>query len=455
VQYERPSPRVAFGDAMPFFDGERLHVYYLPAIHRPDGALEGHDWAHLSSADLTTWREHPPALTRDEVHSSFGTGSVFVRDGRYYAFYSASRRGQPYSVIGMKEGETPDRFQEVEAARFPGPDERTAQGYQLHHYRDPCVFQDAATGRFHLLFTGARNNLVQGTIYPFGGCVGHMTSDDFLHWTLREPFHVTGRKGAPECPDFFQWGDWYYLTFSNDGCTHYVRSRDILGPWRIPDQPQLTTAQERVMKFAAFHGGRRIGVAFAPQMRPEGPLYGGRAVFRELIQRPDGTLAVTVPPECRLPDTQRRFGPRTAALSISGGVQTFSLGPLPGNHTLRMRVEPASNGEEYGLLLKGKPFGEALELAFMPRQNRLELRDDMKRWPCTNDYTINHVRAHVDLTRPFGLSVVVRDDLIDVEIDGRQCFLSTFPPLANEGHAFAFAANAAVTFRGIEAWSND
>ena len=43
------------------------------------------------------------------------------------------------------------------------------------------------------------------------GCLAHLVSPDLAAWEVREPFLITGYRGAPECPDYFRWHDWYYL----------------------------------------------------------------------------------------------------------------------------------------------------------------------------------------------------------------------------------------------------
>jgi hypothetical protein len=59
--------------------------------------------------------------------------------------------------------------------------------------------------------------------------------------------------------------------------------------------------------------------------------------------------------------------------------------------------------------------------------------------------------VHTPLDVPFRLDVVLREDLVDIMIEGRQCFLATFPPFENPGTCFTFAVDAEVTFRAVEA----
>lgn len=453
MQYFKPAEEnTYFGDAMPFFDGRRFHLYYLPAVYNAEGRLQGHDWAHLSSADLSNWQTHPVALDRRAFGvGGFGTGSVYQHGSRCLAFYSTGCNDGAATRVGCAGSEDGITFRDCADARFPDSATIAARGYRQVHYRDPCVIRDPASGLHHMVVTSAQMPGFDGSLYPFGGCLAHLTSPDLSDWTLHEPFMKTGHKGAPECPDLFHWKGWYYLLFSNEGATRYRMARSLSGPWMRPEHDLLTSEMERVMKTAAFHGNRRIGVAFAPDMRDGVPHYGGRAVFRELLQDEDGTLSVTWPAELQ-PETGRRcIPPVDVTLRSPLGFASERLGCLPERARLRMRIEPAGRGCEFGLLLKGNETGEALELVFVPGQNRIALRDTMKRWSVSRNYTINAARVRTPLDAPFTCEIVLREDLLDIVIDGRQGFLATFPRFDNPGACFAFALDSQVAFRGLEA----
>jgi len=111
-----------------------------------------------------------------------------------------------------------------------------------------------------------------------------------------------------------------------------------------------------------------------------------------------------------------------------------------------MRIVTRGRADEFGLLLRGQPFGEALQLAFVPAENRIELRDTMRRWPFCRGYVINHTRSRDSLSGPLDVEVVLHDTIIDVAINGSQFFLTALPEMDAPGHAFLFAVNTAVTF---------
>ena len=95
MQYWKPEAVDEFaGDMMPYWDGERFHLFYLldRDHHAEQGGLGGHQWAHASSVDLREWEHHPLALPIGEPGSvdqhGICTGSIFEHEGIYHAYYA-------------------------------------------------------------------------------------------------------------------------------------------------------------------------------------------------------------------------------------------------------------------------------------------------------------------------------------------------------------------------------
>jgi len=281
---------VHVGDCMPFFHDGRFHLFYLRdrRNHGSKWGLGAHEWAHLSTTDLIKWEEHPLAIAiTEESEGSICTGSVVFHGGAYHAFYSvrmADGSAAPLCVATSEDG--------INFVKQPPLAHLTAP-YQSQPARDPLVFFDALAGRCHMLVT---TSLASPAVAGRGGCLARLVSDDLRQWEQCEPFLVTDLASEPECPDYFAWRGWYYLIFSLQGVAHYRMSRHPLGPWQKPGHDIFDGPDARVMKTAAFTGDRRIGVAFVPRARD---VYGGRVIFRELTQRPDGSLATHWPPELK------------------------------------------------------------------------------------------------------------------------------------------------------------
>ena len=276
------------GDCMPFFHAGGFHLFYLldRRNHQSKWGLGAHQWAHASTTDLVEWVHHPLAIgLTEEDEGSICTGSVFFHAGIFRAFYSV-RMADP-SASPLCAATSPDG---IHFTKHPPFGYLTAP-YRGQPARDPLVFREDATGIFHMLVT---SSLVNPAVSECAGCLAHLVSHDLDHWEQREPFLATGYTGDPECPDYFYWRGWFYLLFSHQGIAHYRMSRDALGPWEKPAMDTFDGPEVMVMKTAAFTGDRRIGVGFVPRARG---VYGGRVIFREIIQRANGELGTQWPAE--------------------------------------------------------------------------------------------------------------------------------------------------------------
>lgn len=455
MQYFKPDGDFFVGDCMPFFHDGVFRFFYLidEGHHQALGGLGGHQWGQASTTDLRTWTHHPMAISiTEEREGSICTGSVFYHDGLYYAFYATRirDRSEHLSLAISQDGV---RFEKTSPNPFFSPPE----GYKASAWRDPVVFRNPDTGRFHLLVTAERED---APLRERSGVLAHLVSDDLRRWSLEAPFLHTGFAGAPECPDYFFWRGWYYLVFSHQGIARYRMSRHPLGPWDRPRIDTLDSARLRVMKTAAFTGDRRIGAAWLSWRkdgRDDGAYqFGGNAVFRELVQNPDGSLGVTVPPEL-VPATVAPISGSTIAaltpgvsagagfalLDTPGSLGVAILTGLPHNAHISLRVEPG-DGAYFGLRLCARPvetatpassFSGGYDLVFSPFERTTRLRDE--------------TAMDMDgLDRPFTLDIMLRDDIVDVGIDNRRTLIDRCPERSGDVLAF-FAHHASVRFSDI------
>ena len=214
---------------------------------------------------------------------------------------------------------------------LPTPFAEPQPPYRRGPNRDPFVFRHP-DGGYRMLAT---SELAEPPVARRGGALELLTSPDARHWTPQPPFFVPGYVGhQPECSDLFEWNGWFYLLFGQDGATHYRMSRSIDGPWRAPGQDILDSPQSRVMKTAPFTMNRRIGVSFIP----EGG-WGGDLVFREIVQRSDGTLGTGTPPEM-VPSGQPVSGIDSSEIHVDtkGEFRAASVGSIPKDALIRMRL---------------------------------------------------------------------------------------------------------------------
>lgn len=448
MQYFKPAGDYFAGDTMPFFHDGVFHLIYLldEGHHKALGGLGGHQWAHATSTNLIEWQEHPLLLAITEpFETSICTGSVFVHDGIYYAFY-ATRLPDWRQHLSLATSTDGIHFEKV----APNPLASPPEGYSPVDFRDPHVFRDPDTGLFHLLVTAALSN---PPLTGRGGCLAHLTSPDLKTWTQVEPFILPGELQVPECPDTFFWNGWYYLLYSTALTAHYRMARHPLGPWMRPPVDTLDGSLARVMKTAAFGDDRRIGVAWLgtregdlDQGRPQ---WGGHLLFRELIQHADGTLGSKFPAEMMPPGGEplplhwRKLTPgvtdagKAVIFSGESGMSVAALATIPHNVRIALRVTPGPGAARFGLRLRGSGQLEGgYDLTFALPERTVTLHGET-------------IYAVDGLDQPFDLEIVLLDSIIDVCIDGRRCLVNRCPERHGE-RLFFFAQDSAVTFGEIE-----
>lgn len=448
MQYFKPEVAHQWvGDCMPFYHEGVFHFYYLidEEHHRALGGLGGHQWAHATSTDLVTWVHHPLALAiTEENEGSICTGSVLYHGGTYYAFH-AVRRYDWTQRLGIATSADSIHFTKHPVPPHADP----PAGYDPTHYRDPFVFQDPATGQFHMLVTARREH---EPIAALGGCLAHLVSDDLEQWQVIEPFLLPGFMDVPECAELFAWNGWYYLVYSNRLQARYLMARTPFGPWQRPSQDVLDGAWSRVMKTAAYHNNRRLGVAWIGTRAGDEDAgrfqWGGHAVFREVVQLGDGTLGTKFPPEM-IPatgapvdlsiavQTQGATGtPGHIRLEDGAGMAAVSFAGVPRNVRITLMGKPVGSAPRFGVRVRESvPFADGVSLELLAAAQRIEL----------HDAAVGPVEG---LDAPFTLEIVLKDELIDVCVNNRYCIINRCPQQQGD-HLTLFCHQGAIEFEGL------
>ena len=306
IQYWTPDGHDAWvGDVAPgVFDG-RLHVFYLfdRRHHGSKRGAGGHWFAHLSSADLSRWDEHPPAVPIEAWWETLGTGTPFTKDGRLCLAYGL------HTDRIVKDGSRP-----------------TGGTYAVSD--DGIRFAKTGT-----IFTDVQNPSVYdrpGGGYEFvagyGAAGGLFRSDDLARWTLFDgalPF-----RG--DCPSLFDWRGRRYLL---QGFSHFACSPDG-APGTFADrsaEPDAPYDGLSVPMVVPWKDDRRLYVGWL--MHPAG--WGGWLVFRELVAHPDGRLGMKWVPEIAPPVPPQDF--RAAA----GEPFERRFEREDGGPALVLRIDPA------------------------------------------------------------------------------------------------------------------
>jgi beta-fructofuranosidase len=447
MYYFTPGGDRFLGDCMPFFDGETFHLYYLldEGHHQGLGGLGGHQWAHATTRDLISWEHHPLALPiTADWEGSICTGSVALHKGTYHAFF-ATRKRDWSQHLGHAVSSDGIHFQKVE----PNPFAAAPAGYSPNDFRDPTVFH-GEDGQWHMLVTSKQTEY---PLYERGGCLLHLTSADLWGWELQGPLLFPGGGpgylSVPECPDYFVWNGWHYLLFGLGLKTHYRMARSLYGPWMRPPLDVLDSSFCAVMKTAPFGDGRRIGVGWAGPRRDGrdggGMLWGGNAIFRELVQHPNGTLGTCFVPEL-LPPVEAplplsgealtsgcTMAPGQVRLEAQASQEAGALSGLPRNCHIKCRVIPAAGSYRFGVGLRGSgQFESFYELSFRPQSGTVMLAQE-------------RIDGLGGLDQPLTLDIMLTGDIIDVCIDRRQCLVSRLPELTGD-RLFFFCEHGSVVF---------
>ena len=257
----------------------------------------------------------------------------------------------------------------------------------------------------------------------------------------------------PECPDYFYWKRWYYLVYSDNSNTYYVKSRHPYGPWEEPGFEALNEDWANVVKTGEFTGGRRIAAAWIPSRAGDKDngeeIFGGNMVFRELTQDSDGTLNTKFPlemiPESGNPITlklspdsySKVFNNNSFIINAPNGVGAVNCKEIPMNCRITLEIDPKGINEDYGIYLRSynKAIG-GYKLDFSAINQRVSLGN-------------TSIDAVTGLNRFIKVDIIMKGDIIDVCIDNRRCIVNRTPEQKGNFLWF-YARHGKVNFKSIK-----
>ncbi|WP_158289321.1 family 43 glycosylhydrolase [Paenibacillus flagellatus] len=319
------------GDFIPFWHDGAYYLFYLHGRERLDvGLLVTSDWTNVQDKGIVLAKGGD-----DDQDRSIGTGCIVRRDERFHFYYTGfnpafkSREGAHEQVLMRAVSDDLVHWtKDADWRLAPGPSSRY-RGDEA--WRDPHIFRNEEDGRYWMILTTQTREgpaPERASERRTGlGCVALFASDDLDEWEERDPLLATGWYDAPECPDLFRIGDWWYLLFSEyrDLWTmHYRMSRSPRGPWLAPADDALDGKAFYAAK-TAFDGERRmlVGWTAGKEGGKDGGKYewGGCLTVHELGQRPDGTLTM------RPPDSiERGFRSAATSAALRAPVETIDAG---------------------------------------------------------------------------------------------------------------------------------
>lgn len=373
------------GDIIPYYEDGVFHPFYL-----------GNGWSSVSTKDHL----HFFGDYKTDIHG--GTGSIVKVDGVYHMFY-CKFTFEPYMRQYACHATSPDlkTWTELTEDTFQ-PDDVI---YEMSDWRDPHVLWIEEEQCWWMLLAAQRKGRTMRK-----GCVGLCKSTDLHHWRYCEPLYAPAtNQSAHECPDMFQWGDWWYLTYSvytDRFETLYRMARSPHGPWITP---VVDTFDTRCF-YAAKHGtdgANHFMYGWNPQreknmwsfnpQKYDGRDYntwdwGGTMIVHRLIQENDGTLSVTAPEALEndafhteqmltltplTGDWQIAAG--SAAVDSPYGYSSLLMNRVPSCCKLEMDVRFDKAPREFGVALQvDADFAMGYYFLFEPNRGRVQYKTGLR-----------------------------------------------------------------------------
>jgi beta-fructofuranosidase len=302
------------------WDGDSLyHLFYLQAPRSQGDPNMRHGMAtvgHAVSQDLRQWVYCGTVLEAGLPGSwddrAIWTGSVTIRDGVAYMFYTALSFAEraPVQRIGLATSSGLQHWErysgnpllEVDTRWYEPQDTEQWHGQA---WRDPYIIYSPDEEAYYM-FLSARVNAgpLDGR-----GVIGLARSTDLLSWEALPPVSIPGDFTEMEVPQVVPLNGRYYLLFcatrhaasrlsraggANWMGTHYLVANKLTGPYLpVTDEPlvadasgtyyagKLVTGTEGELNFVAWR-----------QWDEKGNFCGGLSDIAPVHIRPDGRLQV-------------------------------------------------------------------------------------------------------------------------------------------------------------------
>lgn len=381
---------------------DRLHLFYLldRRHHASKHGQGGHIFAHISSSDLVRWFEHPTVVPIENTWMTAGTGTPFEWNGKLclsYGIHSTrmvprEKTTEPAMLAAFeKTGEmSPVRFAGTNLVPLGASWAESEDGIRFSHSGIVC--HTTQNPGISVQKDGSLR-LVTG-YWDDTGAKGVFTSKDLLHW------RQTGEKPILEgdCPCDFTWNGYHYLL---QGFNGYARAKGA-APLALDRASDIYDGLS-VPMVAAWGENRRLLIGW--QHYPQGH-WGGWLVFRELVQREDGSLGTKWVKEISPPTPAQTW-------RVKGGERfELKLARSDGRYPQAFTVDPKTSSAFLSVTLEN---GEIHRCWTLPRLGIA---------PVTGIRGLNAdycVRAVLHYDRKADAT------LLDAEIAGNRTFVTSIP----------------------------
>ena len=380
--YYKPSAG-SVGDPMPFYDpvAQEYKILYL---HNFEQNLEEtfHPMWGIRTKDAATYTpmgEVLPTGRAGEQDAALGTGCVVYDEVEklYYLYYTGEKykpATNEHRQVVMR-ATSPDfvNWTKDPLFRLRGMD----NGYSSMNFRDPYIWK--MEDGYHMIVATKPMNASRQE--EKDGCFAEYTSSDLKTWTHKGRFAKMIWDRFLECPNVFQMGGWWYLTYSDmsgfERRVHYLKGRTI-NELKTATEPKWPDSKEGALDCRAFYAGNtasdgtdRYMWGWCPERRNHDntdisadgePKWGGTLVAHQLKQREDGTLYLAEVPAIRAKYNQdkevkvvKKWGEEEGNLSISDGVYAMKayssvmFSTLGYHNHLSMTVTTTDKKDRFGI----------------------------------------------------------------------------------------------------------
>lgn len=454
-----PAPEGGYvGDTMPFVVDGRLELYYLyDTDHNGQGY---HPFYKYSTDNFYEYKDHGKVLDfglMNDPDPALGTGGVMqTPDGLYHLFYTGhndtlGNAGRDRECVMHAVSEDRENWTKIPEDTFYAP-----ENYSKDDFRDPNVFW-VEEDQCYWMLIGARENTQ-------GGVVAKFTSTDLKNWKVCEPLYAPHNLFMLECPDLFQMGDKWYLTYSWECVTFYAMADSMNGPFTAPFDNILdgTGFVFYAAKTGLLNGNRYLcgWVGRSGVYEGDSGMYNwaGNMVNHQLVQHEDGTLGVREPESLanyftadkevvvRSTEGDAKAENGTYTLNGTDGVALVDFGVRTG--TMMMEFDVTFNGGVAGVAVGG--IGEYGYSGLCLDANRYQVHyegipvDKVDSWD-----TVSYTRFDFSKSDTHHVKLVCENEIVIVYIDNVKALSTRMYESVKGGHIGLFANGTDAVFTNV------
>lgn len=310
------------GDPMPYYEDGVFYLYYL----KEGGDSYNHSIYLTTTTDFLTFTEYDDPIIESSRSGGqdgwAGTGNIVNVNGKYYFFYTGHAPSESYEYmekIMLAVGDDLYHFEKVEDWEMIPP----ADLGQKRDFRDPQAYYDPDTNKIYMTVTAAKSGVARILKYSMDPDLTNVHYEGIL---ITDP---TGQFWNLECSDCFRIGDKWYVTYSGqDDTLWYAMSDSRFGEYTEPVrlEGKLFYAAKQVSDGVNNYMVGWARRSESPSSTQEVSAWGGNMECQQIVQNPDGTLALAPIDAVRNAMNQRRellIG-GTAAIVDAGSRYTYT-----------------------------------------------------------------------------------------------------------------------------------